>query len=71
MNRNTHGEDRRKLEQVTTIGGWIESCWLVHHGWSVAFIGQIEVSVDTLEKTTRFAEVERLVNRGMNRVCHY
>ncbi|KRY63618.1 hypothetical protein T4A_7510, partial [Trichinella pseudospiralis] len=24
MNRNTHGEERRKLEQVT-IGGWIES----------------------------------------------
>ncbi|KRY80721.1 hypothetical protein T4D_11998 [Trichinella pseudospiralis] len=28
--------------------------------WSVAFIGQIEVSVDTLEKTTRFAEVEHV-----------
>ncbi|KRY64429.1 hypothetical protein T4A_6901, partial [Trichinella pseudospiralis] len=43
MNRNTHGEERRKVEQVTI--GWIES-----------FVGQFETH--TLAKT-RFAEVER------------
>ncbi|KRY84605.1 hypothetical protein T4D_8197 [Trichinella pseudospiralis] len=43
--------------------------------WSVAFIGQIEVSVDTLEKTTRFAEVERKrflhYKDTMNKICYH
>ncbi|KRY94313.1 hypothetical protein T11_10578 [Trichinella zimbabwensis] len=55
MNRNTHGEERRKVEEATSSERMDRLDRIVR--WSVAFVGQIQVSEDTLEKI-RFAEVE-------------
>ncbi|KRZ74521.1 hypothetical protein T10_628 [Trichinella papuae] len=56
MNRNTHGEERRQVEEATRSERMDRLDRIVR--WSVAFVGQIEVSKDTMEKI-RFAEVER------------
>ncbi|KRY94188.1 hypothetical protein T11_476, partial [Trichinella zimbabwensis] len=53
MNRNTHGEERRKEKEATSSNRLDRLDRIVR--WSVAFVGQIEVSEDTLEKI-RFAE---------------
>ncbi|KRY94341.1 hypothetical protein T11_18494, partial [Trichinella zimbabwensis] len=53
MNRNTHGEERSKVEEATRSERMDRLDRIVR--WPVTFVGQIEVSEDTLEKI-RFAE---------------
>ncbi|KRY85600.1 hypothetical protein T4D_1800 [Trichinella pseudospiralis] len=56
MNRNTHEEERRKVAEALSIARMDRLDRIVR--WSVASVGQIVVSIGTLEKI-RFTEVER------------